>query len=61
MHRREFLKIGSSALIGGMALPCIQAREPAKENDNQVVKPRASDKLLVNPGMGFPSSIPTVT
>jgi hypothetical protein len=53
MNRRDFIKISSSCLLGGTLCP--RQRNPAwaRQADNYIVEPEATDEVLANPGMGF--------
>jgi hypothetical protein len=53
MKRRNFLKLGSSALYAGIACPWLQHHVWAEQKGFQIIEPQASDEVLVNPGMGF--------
>ncbi len=48
MNRRDFIKLSSSCLLGGIASPGC-----ARQADDYIVEPKATDEVLINPGMGF--------
>jgi hypothetical protein len=53
MNRRDFIKLGSSCLLGSMASSWIPNPAYANQADNIIVEPDSTDEVLVNPGMGF--------
>ena len=53
MNRRDFIKLSSSCLLGGLACPRMRNPAWARQADNYIFEPEATDEVLVNPGMGF--------
>ena len=53
MNRRDFIKLSSSCLLGGIAGPWVPNPAWARQADKNIVEPEATDEVLVNPGMGF--------
>jgi hypothetical protein len=53
MNRREFIKLSSCCLLGDTVYPWKRNPVWARQSDNYVVEPEATDEVLVNPGMGF--------
>ena len=53
MNRRDFIKLSSSCLLGGIV--CSRMRNPAwaRQAGNYIVEPEVTDEVLINPGMGF--------
>jgi hypothetical protein len=53
MNRRDFIRISTSALWGGIVFPGIQSSAGAQRSESLIVEPEPTDELLTNPGMGF--------
>jgi hypothetical protein len=53
MNRRDFIKLSSSCLLGGMTSPWPLNPARARQADKNIIEPDSTDEVLVNPGMGF--------
>jgi len=53
MNRRDFIKLSSSSLLGGIVCPWMQNIAGVCQTGNYIVEPEATDEVLINPGMGF--------
>ncbi len=53
MNRRDFIKVGTSALLGAIAYGKAQRATWAGQPGISIITPELSDEVLLNPGMGF--------
>ena len=53
MNRRDFIKLSSCCLLGSTVCPWMRNPAWARQADNYIFEPEATDEVLVNPGMGF--------
>jgi hypothetical protein len=53
MNRRDFIKLSSCCFLGDTVYPRMRNPTWARQSDNYIIEPEATDEVLVNPGMGF--------
>jgi hypothetical protein len=53
MNRRDFMKVGTLALLGAIVYGRTQNQTWADQEEIYVIAPQVSDEVLLNPGMGF--------
>ena len=53
MNRREFIKLGSSTLLGGVMHCRARSAAGGHRTGKVIIEPEITDEVLINPGIGF--------